>query len=70
MIASSSKFKSVEDYNEYLIDNNKTDVTIKEYIVNIKNMFYPYMDISFMDFLIPCEPYGLTRYRVSFTLLG
>ena len=60
-MASSSKFDSIDDYNKYLIINNKTDVTIKEYIVNIKNMFYPDMDLTFMDFLIPREPYGLTR---------
>ena len=51
-MASSSKFDSIDDYNKYLIINNKTDVTIKEYIVNIKNMFYPDMDISFMDFFM------------------
>ena len=60
-MASSSEFDSIDDYNKYLIDNNKTDVTIKDYIINIKNMFYPDMDLSFMEFLIPREPYGLTR---------
>ena len=51
-MASSSEFDSINDYNKYLINNNKTDVTIKDYIINIKNMFYPDMDISFMDFFM------------------
>ena len=51
-MASSSEFDSINDYNKYLIDNNKTDVTIKDYIINIKNMFYPDMDISFMEFFM------------------
>ena len=31
-MASSSKFDTIDKYNEYLIENNKTDVTIKDYI--------------------------------------
>ena len=51
-MASSSEFDSINDYNKYLINNNKTDVTIKDYIVNIKNMFYSDMDLSFMEFFM------------------
>ena len=51
-MASSSEFDSVDNYNKYLINNNKTDVTIKDYIINIKNMFYSDMDISFMEFFM------------------
>ena len=49
-MASSSGFDSIDDYNEYLI-NNDIDINVSDYIKEINSKFYN-IDISFMDFFM------------------
>ena len=64
-------FSSIHKYNDWLVEN-KTLLPIRQYISNVQSMFYPNVDISFMekfmslvernDFCIPQEM--LQEYRV------
>ena len=45
---SKNPFDTIESYNQWLVES-QTLLAIKEYIMNVRNMFYPTLDISFMD---------------------
>jgi len=48
LVESKNPFESIEDYNQWLVES-QTLLAIKEYIMNVRNMFYKNVDISFMD---------------------
>ena len=70
--SSITQYDNVVDYNDYLIKNNKTNMTIVDYLKDINDRFYK-IDISFMetfmdlidrdDFCIPHE--YLITYKVA-----
>jgi hypothetical protein len=48
----------VEAFNKSIVDKSNaiksedTSINIKEYIINIRNKYYPDLDISFMEFFM------------------